>query len=219
MKVFIISKDQFLTDVVSTWIIQRYDESHILTFTAPCSAQKILDKINPNVIILAYDRLPVELGEGLQDFLANHRFERVQLIVVAKDINSCELVRLVSTPISAIIHMDDVRDFFLNHSLLSNKKTTLFSPIIQAAINNIPPDGPFFDLSVSELEVASLIAQGYDSKGIAERISRSRHTVESHRKHIKEKLGAYGGKNVLITFIYPYSAWLIRKTTNFNNHS
>lgn len=44
-------------------------------------------------------------------------------------------------------------------------------------------------LTEREKEVMSLVAQGYTSEEIAERLHRSVHTIHSHRVHIIEKLG------------------------------
>ncbi len=44
-------------------------------------------------------------------------------------------------------------------------------------------------LTEREKEVMALVAQGYTSEAIAERLHRSVHTVHSHRAHIIEKLG------------------------------
>jgi DNA-binding NarL/FixJ family response regulator len=48
---------------------------------------------------------------------------------------------------------------------------------------------PLEDLSDRELEVFNLIGQGKGTRQIAEELHLSIKTVESHRAHIKEKLG------------------------------
>lgn len=45
-------------------------------------------------------------------------------------------------------------------------------------------------LSDRELEVFTLLGQGYATREIAERLQRSPKTVDSHREHMKHKLGA-----------------------------
>ena len=46
-----------------------------------------------------------------------------------------------------------------------------------------------FRLSEREKEVLRLIVQGYTSKEIGEKLSISKLTVDTHRKHIQQKLG------------------------------
>jgi DNA-binding NarL/FixJ family response regulator len=45
-------------------------------------------------------------------------------------------------------------------------------------------------LSDRELEVFTLLGQGYATRDIAERLQRSPKTIDSHREHMKHKLGA-----------------------------
>jgi DNA-binding NarL/FixJ family response regulator len=61
------------------------------------------------------------------------------------------------------------------HSLVNNRASLTRSPVEE--------------LSDRELEVFSLIGQGHGTRAIAERLHLSIKTIESHRAHIKEKLG------------------------------
>lgn len=58
--------------------------------------------------------------------------------------------------------------------------------------NNSDDDGPAAVPVISrrEKEVLALIAEGYSSKQIADKLFISNHTVESHRKNLMEKFGA-----------------------------
>lgn len=47
-------------------------------------------------------------------------------------------------------------------------------------------------LTTRETEVLRLVAQGYTSEQVAEQLSISVNTVQTHRAHIKEKLGLHG---------------------------
>jgi DNA-binding NarL/FixJ family response regulator len=61
----------------------------------------------------------------------------------------------------------------------------------------IPKGTPLEDLSKRELEVFELIGQGQRTKQIAEALHVSVKTVESHRQHIKEKLGLSNGQELV----------------------
>ena len=60
-----------------------------------------------------------------------------------------------------------------------------------------PPALPLEQLSDRELEVFHLIGAGLPNRMIAERLFLSIKTVESHREHIKQKLGLGGGGELL----------------------
>lgn len=61
----------------------------------------------------------------------------------------------------------------------------------------IPKGTPLEDLSKRELEVFQLIGEGQRTKQIAEALHVSVKTVESHRQHIKEKLGLNNGQELV----------------------
>jgi len=61
----------------------------------------------------------------------------------------------------------------------------------------IPKGTPLEDLSKRELEVFELIGRGQRTKQIAEALHVSVKTVESHRQHIKEKLGLSNGQELV----------------------
>ncbi|MGI9115987.1 MAG: response regulator [Chthoniobacterales bacterium] len=69
------------------------------------------------------------------------------------------------------------------------------------------PDGkaqsPISRLSDRELEVLTLLGQGISSKNIGDRLHLSAKTVDSHRTHMKEKLGLAGAPE-LIRFAYEW---------------
>ena len=54
------------------------------------------------------------------------------------------------------------------------------------------PGTPADELTPRETEVLRLVAQGYTSQQIADQLSISTNTVETHRAHIMEKLGLRG---------------------------
>ena len=63
--------------------------------------------------------------------------------------------------------------------------------VTQAAADGVSaePDHALTELTAAERRVADLVAEGLPNKDIAERLFVSRHTVESHLKHIYVKLG------------------------------
>jgi DNA-binding NarL/FixJ family response regulator len=78
--------------------------------------------------------------------------------------------------------------------LLMQGKTCLSQPLAEAMMARLPGTGslntPSFEsLSDREIEVLTMIGKGLSSREIAEKLHLSIKTVESHREHIKEKLG------------------------------
>jgi DNA-binding NarL/FixJ family response regulator len=61
----------------------------------------------------------------------------------------------------------------------------------------IPKGTPLEDLSKRELQVFELIGQGQRTRQIAQALNVSVKTIESHRQHIKEKLGLNNGHELV----------------------
>jgi DNA-binding NarL/FixJ family response regulator len=63
--------------------------------------------------------------------------------------------------------------------------------LIFRAVNGSGTDGasPVDDLSDRELEVLTMLGKGHSTKSIAQSLNLSIKTIETHRAHIKEKLG------------------------------
>lgn len=57
--------------------------------------------------------------------------------------------------------------------------------------------GPSIDLTQRETEVLTLVAHGYTSEQIADRLSISVNTVHTHRSHVMEKLGIRGRSGLM----------------------
>ena len=67
----------------------------------------------------------------------------------------------------------------------------LSSAMVRRLLDGKSPESasPFDQLSDRELEVFQLIGQGLATREIAERLFLSTKTIETHREHIKAKLG------------------------------
>jgi DNA-binding NarL/FixJ family response regulator len=61
--------------------------------------------------------------------------------------------------------------------------------MLKQMVNRSRNDSPVSELSPSELEVVHLIGMGLGTSEIADRLSRSVKTIESHKANIKKKLG------------------------------
>lgn len=65
----------------------------------------------------------------------------------------------------------------------------LRTKMLKKMVNGAKADSPVGELSPSELEVMHLIGMGLGTSEIADRLSRSVKTIESHKANIKKKLG------------------------------
>ncbi|HLH65710.1 MAG TPA: response regulator transcription factor [Solirubrobacteraceae bacterium] len=76
---------------------------------------------------------------------------------------------------------------------------TYLNPRLGARVAAAPPPGPPDGLSQREVQVLTLIALGHTSAEIAETLSLSVRTVETHRAHIQQKL-RLGSRAMLVRY-------------------
>lgn len=69
----------------------------------------------------------------------------------------------------------------------------LRSRILRKMVNGAKSESPVSELSPSELEVLHLIGMGLGTSEIAEKLSRSVKTIESHKANMKKKLNLESG--------------------------
>jgi DNA-binding NarL/FixJ family response regulator len=74
---------------------------------------------------------------------------------------------------------------------------TLLSRFVSTRVD--PGKSPLDALSDRELEIFNLIGQGLATRQIAEKLSLGTKTVDTHREHIKQKLG-FATANELLRF-------------------
>jgi DNA-binding NarL/FixJ family response regulator len=90
--------------------------------------------------------------------------------------------------------------------LLMQGKTCLSQTLTEAMMGRLsgkasPAKASFESLSDRELEVLELVGSGLGSRAIAEKLHLSIKTIESHREHIKTKLGLNGASE-LVNYAY-----------------
>jgi DNA-binding CsgD family transcriptional regulator len=137
------------------------------------------------------------IGSNLAQVLGGPQgVERVQLAKHAIDLGRALAVRCVLKGVQHISHFHPVSDpsihpvpFVVKVHYVVEGEVQLqdFEPgeYIESVYNNY---GPLASLSAREVQIASLLSQGFDTRQIAERTFRTQHTINSHKKSIFNKL-------------------------------
>ncbi|WP_084299518.1 helix-turn-helix transcriptional regulator [Dyadobacter tibetensis] len=215
MKALIASRDSLHTEAI-TVLLSTTGYSQIQTTFCIDETTKINENIMPDVLIVCYSMKQ----EGFLFWIDNlHKVPHASHIVaLVPDLLPAELAGLIARQVT-ILHVRDATEC-LASALLHQHATQhqpvgltydpFLSPQILEVVGLVPPKGnALYELTHSELKVASLLLQGYNNKCIAHLLLRSQHTIENHRKHIKDKLALPGGKNALIEHLIPYTRWVL----------
>jgi DNA-binding NarL/FixJ family response regulator len=158
----------------------------------PAALEKIL-ALKPDVAIVD---LSLKSSSGL-DLIKQVRAQRsrVKLLVFTMRAESIYAERALRAGANGYITKEEGAEKAIEAiRLLMQGKTCFSLPVAEAMMARLSgkalPAGPSFEsLSDRELEVLELIGDGHGSREIAQRLHVSIKTIESHREHIKTKLG------------------------------
>ena len=210
MNFLVVSTDALHTDAIVGYLSQSNKVCCTQTTTSYLEACHLCQNHKPEIIILDYEMLAMAQAHWIYTLRQIPMMETASFITLVADIRPAELARIIANHASAILHVHESREYFQNKLFEETRMPLYLSPRIKATIGLIPPNGnPLYTLSKTELQIAALLTQGLNNKEIANELFRSPLTIEDHRKSIKEKLCLTGGKSALLTYLIPYTQWLV----------
>lgn len=155
-------------------------------------------KLQPDVILM-----DVHMPKGIDGITATRRIEeelpKTKVLMLTMYDDEPHIEKMLQAGAVGVIFKHDPSSEIVQaiHSVVSAGHTPYLPAKIPAAIrqrlmksteSREQPTAPL--LSPRESEVLSLIAKGYTNKEIADRLHISVKTVEAHRAHIIERIGA-----------------------------
>lgn len=147
-----------------------------------------------NLDILITDmNMPGMDGMALIESLKNNQ-AKIKIIVLSMYDDEKIFKECVKRGIDAYVLKDADPDelIFTIREVMENRHVLNFQRVLKQMDNPNQYDDVYrlkYQLSKREIEVLKLIAEGKTNKEIAELLALSVHTVETHRKHIHNKLG------------------------------
>lgn len=186
----LISDFQFLTRegliklVEST---QHFDLVGFLEDEEHCMEQFI--QLRPDVLILGYSHPQLDMNGAFTEFI---RMQSCNILIVTNEAEKAHIQNLLSLGVKGIVTKKCSQTEII-HAIESVAKSNRFFcnsvlEIVMAPHQEALSNRELTDLSKRELEVLELIAKGYRTLDIAEKLFVSIHTINSHRKNILKKL-------------------------------
>jgi DNA-binding NarL/FixJ family response regulator len=154
----------------------------------------VVDETRPDVVVVDIRMPPTHTDEGLRAAAAI-RGSRPQtgVLVLSQYVDTDYALELLHDGGRArgyllkerITHGRDLCDAI---ERLANGETVVDPQLVRELLDRARPPSPLDELTAREREILSLMAEGLTDRGIAEKLWLSTKTVESHVRHILQKL-------------------------------
>lgn len=162
----------------------------------------ILSSEEINVVLVGFALSEKGAYESLQ--LITEKFHSVKILILSAFYNEEDIGNVFKLGALGYIHQNSEIDELIYAIHTVSKGNKFISPYISLNLleriespiqkgqlkvleKKAPLNRPPIDISNSELEVLTLIAQGYTNAQIADKLFTSKRTIESHRKNLIDK--------------------------------
>jgi DNA-binding NarL/FixJ family response regulator len=175
--------------------ILREAEFNVVGQTA--TVEELLDlvaRVRPDVALIDIRLPPSYSDEGLRAAAAiRARFPSVALLVLSQYVEAEYALRLLEGSEQSIGYM--LKDRILNPAQLTEAITRILAggvvvdpALVAQLLERRRRADPLDELTPREREVLALMAEGFTDRGIAQRLYITPKTVETHTRHIFQKL-------------------------------
>jgi DNA-binding NarL/FixJ family response regulator len=188
IKVFIYDDHRDRRDSLRA-LISMQDEMEVVGEGENCAnVIDDMEKTKPEVVLMDINMPEVDGIEGLKKIKLNHPEIRV-LIQTAFD-DSDKIFLSIQNGASGYILKKDNPNRILQAIQEVHEGGAVMNPAIAQKVLNyfVKPEAPKNSLSPKENQVLELLAEGLSYKMAADRLAITTHTVNTHTKHIYEKL-------------------------------
>ena len=197
IKVSLLDKHPVICDALTALLAGTDDIKVVNTST---SFDEFIAKIPeslPNILI-AISYTPDDLKIEEVKVMAN-QFPRIRMLVMSMYHDEKQILRLIKAGAKGHISKDTNRTEILEaiytlrngYDFYAQTITSILlnSYIADDDINSSEKENRQKNLSVREMEIFKLIAEGVSNRGIAEKLFISVRTVETHKNNIMKKIG------------------------------
>jgi len=152
----------------------------------------------PNVIVMDFSgenfgTEKVQLIKGV--------FPKSKIIAITPQLHKSQILKVLKTGVSSYLLKDCSKDEIVDAVHETNRNKAFYCEKVLGLISQTGQGDLLCDevaLSVREIEIIKLIAQGLTNKEIADNLFLSVHTVNTHRKNIMQKLGLKNTASIVI---------------------
>jgi DNA-binding NarL/FixJ family response regulator len=205
----IIADSQFLIVESLAGMINNSDRYtlHAITGTKH-ELYSVLETVDQALLIT--DPLLMDYN-GMDDLIkVRQKYPQISILILTQSITKIEFVELRKAGITSVIFKTTGREelFAAIEATLKGRKyyTPDLLDLVVDRNENLSFEEESKSLTLSEIEIVKMIANGYTTKEIANQRHVSFHTVNTHRKNIFRKLGVTNASELIMQAIK--SGWI-----------
>ena len=192
-KIYIVDDHQIVIDGISSFLLGNEEFEISGSASSANELFMLLQKKQPDILILDC-KLPGLQGTHIAKIVSD-KYPEIKIVFLSSNTDKESLNKAIESGGLGYFSKDINEEEFLLALSKINKGENYYSSGIQQAVfnsftDNIKTETQNYDspLSDREIEVVRLFVDGLSYKEIADRLSISSRTVETHKKHILEKL-------------------------------
>jgi two-component system response regulator NreC len=214
--IVIVEDHVMFRDVIRKVCVSQFGHTVIGETSSGVEAVQLIQRLQPDVVILDLS-LPDMDGFRVIDQVAGSS-SSIKFLVVSSHCDDYTLFRVEKAGVQGFVDKNTSTLEALQDALVAiDSGRVYFSPTFQAAKLARRNDPRSFTKVLSEWEraILSLIGQGLSDEEIAERLSKSPRTIQTHRSHIMQKLDCKGTPK-LIAFAIEHGFTQIQSKSGSN---
>ena len=190
IKLLIADDHQFLLDGFSS-IVDQLDDMKIVT--TAINGKEVLRLLAEHEVDIALLDINMPVLNGVETCKKIQKeYPSVKVIALSMHKKQSFVKRMIQYGAQGYILKDDPSQHIIDGIRLVYEGGIYYSPrVTEIAMSLSPiPNSSLNQITDRELEVLQLISRGYTNHEMAEKMHLSRHTTESHRRHLLTKLDA-----------------------------
>lgn len=180
------------------------EDRHVVnTVCSKHELMKVLQVKVPKILLMDYFMVDFDGFDDLRTLRLN--FPEMSIIILTNNITRSELIELNNLGVRNILHKNLEKEELFSCLDAAGKNKKYYSGGILDMMLELDEKKGALDetvqLTVSEIEIVRLIAEGLTNKEIACRKCLSVHTIMTHRKNILRKLGVSNASELIMCAI------------------
>ncbi len=186
---------------------------HIKIVGESSNTEELLKKVHdlqPDVVLMDYKNSHHFNLEDIKEVKTISPSSK--LLIISSDDDKNNIFKVIEYGINSFLTKECSEEEIMNAIVATAKNEKFFCNkildiILAKHLSKEDDDCAPTELTVRELEIVGLIAEGHSTKDIAEELCLSTHTVYTHRKNVMRKLNVNSGSELIL---YAINTGLVR---------